>query len=266
MSARHGILMDLKIYGEPGVPPTEQRWEPRWLRWWREQVSAFDRWAAPPVEPEREEEQERSFVPVGVLLAVALAAQYLQLLFPPIRDYLLNGQVLERPAWIAFTLAKQWALFALMLLALRVREERLGRIGFPALDARRIMVALGAVGFFLGVALVHRAGVPADSWLVPVQPVERVLFVVLALTAAVVEETFFRGFAVVWTYRWSRHLPLAVLFPAAIFAAGHAYLSWLNVGFAFLVAVAFSLALVWRRDLYWLMVIHFLLDVVDLLR
>lgn len=258
--------MELRIYGKPGVPPREHGWEPRWLYWWREQVSAFDQWAAPAVEPEREEEQERSFVPVGVLLAVALAGQYLQLLIPPIRAYLLNGQVLERPAWVGFTLAKQWALFALMLLALRVKDESLGRIGFPSFNARRIMVALGAVGFFLGVALVHRSGAPAGSWMVPVEPLERVLFVALALTAAIVEETFFRGFAVVWTYRWSRHLPLAVLFPAAIFAAGHAYLSWLNVGFAFLVAMLFSLAFVWRRDLYWLMLIHFLVDVVDLLR
>lgn len=256
--------MDLKIYGEPEAPAA--RPEPRWLRWTREQAAAFESWAAPEVEPEREEDQERSFLPVGILLGVALAVQYAQFWIDPVRAYLLDGQVLERPAWAAFTIVKQWGFFVLMLVALRIKDEGLPSIGFPRLDGRRVMVALGLVGFFLGVALVHQSGASANNWLVPVAPAERVLFVALAVTAAVVEETFFRGFAIVWTYRWSRHLPLAVIFPAVIFGAGHAYLSWANVPFAFVVAVVFSLLFLWRRDLYWMMVIHFLVDVFDLLR
>jgi membrane protease YdiL (CAAX protease family) len=232
--------MELIIYDRPFAPrDDEPKWRPRWL-------AEFERWAAPTVAPEREEEQERSFVAVGILLALALAMQYLQLGIPAV-----------------------WGLFVLLLLALRVKEDRLAAIGFPALDARRIALALGLVGFFLGAALVRApADVAAGStghWLLPIWPGERVLFVLLGLTAAIVEETFFRGFAIVWIYRWSRHLPLAVLFPAAVFAAGHAYLSWLNVGFAFLAAVGFSVLFLWRRELYWPMVIHFLVDVWTLL-
>jgi len=251
--------MELKLYGRPAAPPAEPRWRPPW-------VEAFEQWAAPAVAPEREEEQERSFVPVGVLLGVALLVQYAQLGIGPVRDFLIDGNPLERPAWMGFTIVKQWGLFVLMLLVLRTREDSLNGIGFPRLDVRRIVIALAAVGFFVGAALVRTAGPNADPWLVPTEPAERLLLVGLAVTTAIVEETFFRGFAVVWTYRWSRFLLLAVLFPAVIFASGHAYLSWLNVLFAFAAAVGFSLLFMWRRDLYWPMVIHFVVNVLDLLR
>jgi len=254
--------MDLRIYTRPGAAPPESGWRPRWL-------TEFEDWAAPAVEPEQEQEQERSFVAVGVLLGLALAAQYAQFWIPAVRAYLLDHDILYRASWAGFTIVKQWALFVLMLLAMKMKDDRLAAIGFPALDARRIVVALGLTGFFLGAALLRT---PAQAlagagghWMVPIWPGERALFVLLALTVAIVEETFFRGFAIVWIYRWSRHLPLAVLFPAAVFAAGHAYMSWLNVGFAFLVAVGFSLLFLWRRDLYWLMVVHFVIDVWSLL-
>ena len=71
--------------------------------------------------------------------------------------------------------------------------------------------------------------------------------------------------AIVWTYRWSGSLPFAVLFPALVFSAGHAYLGWLNLLFAFVVSLGFSVFFLWRRDLYWLMVVHFVIDVLDLL-
>src|SRR3990170_904164 len=153
--------------------------------------------------------------------------------------------------------------------ALRIREQPLASIGFPRLDARRLALGIVLVGFFLGAALVHRseylATEGAEHWMVPLWPEERLLWVLLAFSAAVVEETFFRGFALVWTYRWSRHLPLAVLLPAAVFAAGHGYLGWANVVLAFAASLVFSLVFLWRRDLYWLMVLHFLIDALILL-
>lgn len=251
--------LELNLYGQSAAPPAAPRWRPPW-------VEAFEQWAAPAVAPEREEEQERSFVPVGVLLGVALLVQYAQLAIGPVHDFLVEGNPLQRPAWMGFTIVKQWGLFVLMLLVLRAREDSLAGIGFPRLDARRIILALAAVGFFIGAALVRTAGPNADPWMVPTEPAERLLLVALAVTTAIVEETFFRGFAVVWTYRWSRFLLLAVLFPAVIFASGHAYLSWLNVVFAFGAAVGFSLLFMWRRDLYWPMLIHFVINVLDLLR
>lgn len=226
-------------------------------------MEEFERWAAPEVEPEREEEQERSLAPVAALLGLALAAQLLQFQIPSVRAFLVDRDILARMSWIGFTLIKQWVLFVLLLLVLRTRDERLESVGFPALDARRLTLALGLLGLFLGAALLHQPATGAD-WMVPVWTEERGLWVLLGLTAAVVEETFFRGFAIVWLYRWSRHLPLAVVFPAAVFAAGHAYLGWVNVAYAFLAALAFSAVFLWRRDLYWPMVVHFLLDVLEL--
>lgn len=254
--------MELRIYsqeaGESGARSRLTRW-----------LGEFERWAAPRAEPEAGHEQEHSFVPVAALMGVALLAQYAQFYHPAVHAYLENRDILYRASWIGFTVLKQWALFVLMLVVFAVKEERLGSIGFPRLDARRVAVGVALVGFFLGAALVHRPSYSLAEgslyWMVPLWTGERVLSVLLALTAAVVEETFFRGFAIVWTYRWSGHLPFAILFPALVFSAGHAYLGWQNLLFAFAVTLGFSAFFLWRRDLYWLMVVHFLIDALDLL-
>jgi len=259
--------MELRLYDRAGPPLIEPR---RWLRlprWWVETVEEFERWAAPAAEPDADEEP--SFAPVALLLGLALLAQYAQLWIPPVRAFLEERDVLYRASWAGFTVLKHAVLFLLMLVALRIREQPLASLGFPRLDARRLALAIVLVGFFLGAALVRRpeylATESAQHWMTPLWTGERLLWVLLAFSAAVVEETFFRGFALVWTYRWSRHVPLAVLLPAAVFAAGHGYLGWPNVAFAFAAALVFSLVFVWRRDLYWLMVAHFLIDALILL-
>ena len=259
--------MELRLYDRAGPPLIEPR---RWLRlpgWWVRVLEEFEGWAAPAPEPEADEEP--SFAPVALLLGLALAAQYAQLWIPPVRAFLEERDILYRASWAGFTVLKHAALLVLVLVALRIREQPLASIGFPRLDARRLALAIALVGFFLGAALVHRSEYlvteGAQHWMVPLWPEERLLWVLLAFSAAVVEETFFRGFALVWTYRWSRHLPLAVLLPAAVFAAGHGYLGWANVVLAFAASLVFSLVFLWRRDLYWLMVLHFLIDALILL-
>ena len=259
--------MELRLYDRAGPPLIEPR---RWLRlpgWWVRVLEEFERWAAPALEPEADEEP--SFAPVALLLGLALLAQYAQLWIPPVRAFLEERDILYRASWAGFTILKHAALLVLVLVALRIREQPLASIGFPRLEARRLALAIILVGFFLGAALVHRseylATEGAQHWMVPLWPEERLLWVLLAFSAAVVEETFFRGFALVWTYRWSRHLPLAVLLPAAVFAAGHGYLGWANVVLAFAASLVFSLFFLWRRDLYWLMVLHFLIDALILL-
>lgn len=254
--------MELKLYG-PAAPQEPARWRPRWLRWCEEQAEEFHRWAAREAAPE--EDADRSFLMVAGLLGLALAAQFAQLALPDVRAYLLEHDPLNRATWAGFTLAKQGALFVLVLLALAIREERLRDIGFPPMDSRRWPIAILLVGIFVVAALVRQPQQVAEAtgshWMVPVWTGERLLFVALGLGVAVMEETIFRGFAVVWTYRWSEHLPVAILFPALIFAAGHAFLGLANVFFAFFAAIIFSLLLVWQRDLFWPMVVHFLIDV-----
>src|SRR3972149_3339798 len=201
--------MELRLYDRAGPPLIEPRRWPRLPGWWVRGLGEFDRWAAPALEPEADEEP--SFAPVALLLGLALAAQYAQLWIPPVRAFLEERDILYRASWAGFTVLKHAALLVLVLAALRIREQPLASIGFPRLDARRLGLGLVLVGVFLGAALVHRseylATEGAEHWMVPLWPEERLLWVLLAFSAAVVEETFFRGFALVWAYRWGRHPP-----------------------------------------------------------
>jgi len=261
--------MELRLYDRPARPLAEQPSRLGRPRWWVNVLGEFDRWAAPPADAEQTEERERSLVPVALVLTAALLAQAGQLLVPEVRAFLDERDILYRASWAGFTIAKQAALFVLMLVALRIKEQPLVSIGFPRLDARRTALAVALVGGALGAAVLHRSDYlvteGAQHWMVPLWTEERLLWVLLGLSAAVVEESVFRGFAIVWLYRWSGYLPLAVLLPALVFAAGHAYFGWVNVLFAFAAALVFSLVFLWRRDLYWLMVVHFLVDALVLL-
>lgn len=233
-------------------------------------VEEFRRWAAPEISPDEvvEREPERSFVPVMVLFGLALAVQYFQFSIPVVSDFLRYHDIRGRAAWMGFLVLKQWTLFVLMLLALAFKENSLDGIGFPKIDSRRLAIVLGLVGAAVGAALLNLPEMTLleeqINYLLPNTPGERMLSVLVALTAAVVEESFFRCFAIVWIYRWSGHLGLAVVFPAIVFAAGHAYLSWENVLFAFAAALVFSALFLWKRDLYWPMVIHFAVNNLNL--
>jgi membrane protease YdiL (CAAX protease family) len=244
-------MVELRIREDDPVSRVAR--EPR--GWWVE----FDRWASP-----AEEEGEASIVPVVAILGVALIIQYLQLWLPPIEAFLRQHDVLYRAHWAAFTIGKQLVLLAVVWVVLRASSVRFTQIGFPVFERHRTILAVALVGLLVAVAVLHRpAGSP--SWMVPVDTGERLLWVGLVVTAAVVEEIVFRGFAVVWTYRWGGHLGLAIGLPAVVFAVGHAVLSLTNVATAFIAAVIFSLLFVWRRDLYWPMVLHLLVNSVDLL-
>lgn len=278
-------MEDLRVNTPEAAPSKEsegglRQWLPPvvypWFGQFAGRVEEFKRWAAPAgeaesepeLEAERLGERERRFVPVAVLLGLALLAQYVQFSMPVVSDFLQFHDIRARPAWMAFLIFKQWTLFVLILLALALKEERLESVGFPRLGQRRLAFAGVLMAVTLGAALLNLPRLtPLEAqinWLLPAFPVERVLSVLTALTAAVVEETFFRGFAIVWTYRWSGHLGVAVLFPALVFAAGHSYLSWANVPFALLAALVFSGLFLWKRDLYWPMVIHFAVNNLDL--
>src|SRR3989304_1196219 len=260
--------MELRLYDRAGPPLIEPR---RWLRlpgWWVRVTEEFEGWAAPAPEPEADEEP--GFAPVALLLGLALLAQYAQLWIPPVRAFLEERDILYRASWAGFTVLKHAAFLVLVLAALRIREQPLASIGFPRLDARRLALGIVLVGFFLGAALVHRseylATEGAEHWMVPLWPEERLLWGLLAFSAAGGGETFFpAGSALVGPSRGSPPLPLAVLLPAAVFAAGHGYLGWANVVLAFAASLVFSLVFLWRRDLYWLMVLHFLIDALILL-
>src|SRR3989338_9231242 len=126
--------MELRLYDRAGPPLIEPR---RWLRlpgWWVRVLEEFERWAAPALEPEADEEP--SFAPVALLLGLALAAQYAQLWIPPVRAFLEERDILYRASWAGFTVLKHAALLVLVLVALRIRAQPLASIRFSPLHPR----------------------------------------------------------------------------------------------------------------------------------
>ena len=82
----------------------------------------------------------------------------------------------------------------------------------------------------------------------------------VALTAAFVEELFWRGYALA-------ELPArlgvlwAIILASALFGLTHTYLGWLAVALTFIGGIALSVLYCWRRTLLLNITIHFLFDV-----
>lgn len=89
-------------------------------------------------------------------------------------------------------------------------------------------------------------------------------YVLLCLSAAIFEETIYRGFMVTYFLpgtRGSDGLPIAATFiPAILFSLAHYYQGWLATFKIFVLAVLMGLIFIITRSLWMLMGIHFLID------
>lgn len=99
-----------------------------------------------------------------------------------------------------------------------------------------------------------------DVHILPHQKSELLLFVVMALTAGVWEELAYRGF-LMWFLAPLSGLTGAIIISSLIFGLGHLYQGWKGVLRTAVVGLVFAIGFAVSHSLWWLMVVHALLDI-----
>jgi uncharacterized protein len=132
------------------------------------------------------------------------------------------------------TIAWEWILVAYVYLGLRRRGKSMRNIaGKSSKSASEFFIDIAiAFGFWIAAIFVlslvaHAVGSngmsQAARLLAPQSPVESLLWIALAVTAGICEETIFRGYLQRQFVAWTRSAPIGVLLSAALFGAGHVY-------------------------------------------
>jgi membrane protease YdiL (CAAX protease family) len=91
------------------------------------------------------------------------------------------------------------------------------------------------------------------------------LSVLIVLRAGVVEELFYRGYAIERLQLLGLNRYLAGLIPLLIFGFGHMTNGWANVVLALALGAVLTGVYLWRRDLIANMIGHFMIDLISVL-
>jgi len=202
-----------------------------------------------------------------VLLAVLLA-------FSALGAYSMRGSRPPAPGrqmlHYLVTIAAQWVLFAFVWFGVRRRGVPLRQViggQWPAWTAafRDLGVALafmvtaamivGALGQIL-----HVAPGEAIRSLVPRTPAQVVVYLLLALTAGICEETVFRGYLQRQFRALTNHTAAAVVAQGIVFGACHGYQGPKRMVLLALYGCLLGTLAHWRRSLRPGMLAHFLQD------
>lgn len=161
-----------------------------------------------------------------------------------------------------------WIVFAVFWYCLSRAGYSLSSVGFPvrwkwwqlALVIFTVALALllAVAAAFSTIGSTSGAADTQSSWSLS----GRLTWVLIsAPTAAIVEETIFRGFALTYLPEvLGGRVWLAVIVAGVIFAAGHMDFSISSFGSRFLLAVGFSSLFLWRKSLMLPFLLHWLIN------
>jgi membrane protease YdiL (CAAX protease family) len=91
------------------------------------------------------------------------------------------------------------------------------------------------------------------------------MVVLVVLRAGVVEELFYRGYAIERLQSLGLNRYVAGIIPLLIFGFGHASNGWQNVVLALALGAVLTIVYLWRRDLVANMIGHFMIDLLSVL-
>lgn len=214
----------------------------------------------------------RSLFRLGVILLV----------FPVVLVYVLPQTDLvarffagDRRLWLRFwilAVAVEWITLATVVMSFRGKRTALEAVGFPLSMSRREAYVFGLLIVGAVALAVVGAGRPQDflgrvpsgfQMFIPPPEIEARLFWVLAsLTAAVTEETMWRGIAIAELRGLTGSALVAVTLSSASFAFFHGGLDQGAPALAYRFIIALALAAVYLRqgELRTVIIIHFLMD------
>jgi len=176
----------------------------------------------------------------------------------------------------SITIAAEWLIVGFIALGSRWGGASLRTLaGRIAPDWRSILRDLGlavayliAANIILGIlsALLARILGPSQGGLLknllPHGALENVIFLLLALTAGICEETIFRGYLQRQFTAWTRNAAAGIVLQGVVFGAAHAYQGLNQVILIAVYGCLFGLLALWRKSLRPGMMAHFVQDAI----
>ncbi len=208
---------------------------------------------------------------ISLLAAVMFGFPLIQYLFLQVGTAFQGGRETTEADWFVFfvwIVALEWTLFLLVRWGLRREGRSLAEVGVPALT-RRDVVGVGAVvaglaGFILVVGDSSSEAVQNLPDIFPKTLEQKLVFLPVALTAGICEETLFRGFCYTELRRLGLGLIAAVLLPTISFVLIHGGINQ-DLGlmlFRVVVSLAFAALYIWRGSLRAPILLHAATDAV----
>ncbi len=164
-------------------------------------------------------------------------------------------------------IAMEWALFALCLWKSdRTFVEYVARVWRDARSLRMdipVAVLIGAICFAAAPAVVRvlgKTGWPNLGGMRPNGGLEIAMWMMMAISAGICEETAFRGYLQQQFSAWSGHASIGVLGQAIVFGLGHGYQGWKNVVLIFAIGCILGCFALLRKGLRANMIAHALID------
>lgn len=214
----------------------------------------------------------RSSFRLGVILLVFPAVLVYAL---PQTDLVSRFFAGDRTLWLRFwiqAVAVEWTTLGVVVASFTEKRAALEAVGFPLAMSRREVYTFGSLIVGAVALAIVGAGRPQDflgrvptgfQMFIPPPEVEARLFWVLAsLTAAVTEETMWRGIAIAELRRLTGSTLIAVAVSSASFAFFHGGLEQGALALTYRFVIASVLAAVYLRQgtLGTVIVLHFLMD------
>ncbi len=208
-----------------------------------------------------------------VLIIAVLYPIYGRLAFPRILERIRRGGAAERMRAYKGTIAGQWLLFALVMVAWIKGGRGLGDLGLAFRGGPGFLVSMAAVlaltvGLWSQVSTARSTREVRDSVrrqlasvaaLIPRTMPEYRLFLGLSATAGLCEEVLFRGFLIWYLAQWS-DLATAALLSSLLFGLAHSYQGARGVGRTALVGLGLAALYMLSGSLWLPIIAHFAID------
>lgn len=220
--------------------------------------------------PSATSQEFKPVAPLWHLLCVfLLLAAWVALSLHP--SHHLFGTLPPRVAGYLLVLIIEWFIFGFIWLGLRVQGVPFSSLfGEMSPNIRKILRDVGLALLFLVVANVvlsllsallhvsnHNAALQA---LLPHTALEIAIYLLVALTAGICEETIFRGYLQRQFTAYTNSALIGALIQGILFGLAHAYQGWKMIVVIAVYGCLFGALAVWRRSLRPGIIAHFLQD------
>jgi membrane protease YdiL (CAAX protease family) len=170
------------------------------------------------------------------------------------------------------TILIQLLVFLLIFLIILREKDNLSSIGLKGFNFNNLLIGIifwvVISSFLLALSLFLQFNKlftpPEVTYLLPQTRIQKILWVIMASSASLSEESAFRGFVLTRLNFYLKNWWFTILIASLSFSLGHLYQGVIGMIFAGIYGVAFSLLFLWRKSLTPCIIAHFLQDITPL--